>query len=142
MNCPKCNSENIIKNGHDPRTGKQKYQCKSCLYAFQRLSEELLSSTTETKETQISQKMGLSESEVRQKHDINYIISTALQTVKPGTFYKKDEILKLAKIRPNMPGVNDVLLINEKYYGRASGNVIYWSHPESIEKLKNEGILS
>ncbi|WP_416245406.1 IS1 family transposase [Crocosphaera sp. XPORK-15E] len=28
MNCPKCNSNNIRKNGH--RRGKQNYQCKTC----------------------------------------------------------------------------------------------------------------
>jgi transposase-like protein len=28
MNCPKCNSNNIRKNGH--RRGKQNYQCKNC----------------------------------------------------------------------------------------------------------------
>ena len=29
MLCPKCNSEQIIKNG-SIHTGKQKYQCKAC----------------------------------------------------------------------------------------------------------------
>jgi insertion element IS1 protein InsB len=28
MNCPKCSSNNIRKNGH--RRGKQNYQCKDC----------------------------------------------------------------------------------------------------------------
>ena len=28
MNCPKCDSNNIRKNGH--RRGKQNYQCKNC----------------------------------------------------------------------------------------------------------------
>ncbi|MDM8568537.1 hypothetical protein QUF50_03290 [Thiotrichales bacterium HSG1] len=29
MNCPTCNSENIIKNG-SIHNGKQKYACKDC----------------------------------------------------------------------------------------------------------------
>jgi len=33
MNCPKCNSENIIKNG-SIHNGKQKYACKDCNRQF------------------------------------------------------------------------------------------------------------
>ena len=29
MNCPKCNSQDIVKNG-SIHTGKQKYACKDC----------------------------------------------------------------------------------------------------------------
>ncbi|MGH2414648.1 MAG: IS1/IS1595 family N-terminal zinc-binding domain-containing protein, partial [Microcystaceae cyanobacterium] len=32
MNCPKCDSNNIRKNGH--RRGKQNYQCKNCSRQF------------------------------------------------------------------------------------------------------------
>ena len=32
MQCPKCNSEKVVKNGH--RRGKQSYLCKQCGYQF------------------------------------------------------------------------------------------------------------
>ena len=33
MNCPRCNSNNIRKNG-SIHNGKQKYQCKDCYRQF------------------------------------------------------------------------------------------------------------
>lgn len=33
MNCPKCHSENIRKNGHTPY-GKQNFKCKDCHRQF------------------------------------------------------------------------------------------------------------
>ena len=33
MNCPECNSENIVKNGHI-HNGKQKFMCKDCRRQF------------------------------------------------------------------------------------------------------------
>jgi len=33
MNCPSCNSENIVKNG-TIHNGKQKYACKDCCRQF------------------------------------------------------------------------------------------------------------
>lgn len=33
MNCPKCKSENIIKNGKDAK-GQQRYKCKDCGFVF------------------------------------------------------------------------------------------------------------
>jgi transposase-like protein len=31
LTCPRCQSENIRKNGFDKNNGKQKYHCKDCL---------------------------------------------------------------------------------------------------------------
>jgi insertion element IS1 protein InsB len=39
MNCPKCHSNNIRKNGH--RRGKQNYQCKNCNRQFIDLYSEV-----------------------------------------------------------------------------------------------------
>lgn len=34
MNCPKCHSEHIVRNGFSPTTCKQKYRCQSCKKQF------------------------------------------------------------------------------------------------------------
>jgi transposase-like protein len=39
VKCPICNSENVVKNGHDTKhTEQQKYQCKDCLSYFDDLT--------------------------------------------------------------------------------------------------------
>jgi transposase-like protein len=39
IKCPNCNSENIVKNGHETKhTDRQKYQCKACFTYFDDLT--------------------------------------------------------------------------------------------------------
>ena len=90
---------------------------------------------------------GLSELELRQKHDVKYIIKQAALKLPPpngkgeGTFVTENEFIKQCNIQ-SQSGFRLSLAGEEfsAYKGKAGG-VTYWAHPESITKMKNEGIL-
>jgi len=135
MKCPKCGGE-VNKNGYEKSSGRQRYKCKSC-------GHETVNPLTNPDVVQTTKTMGINEAELRKQHDLNYIISTTLASLKEGVYYKKAEITNLCKLKPGVPGFSDTLMDTkyEKYRGRASGSLTYWSHPDSIQKLKDEGIL-
>ena len=85
---------------------------------------------------------GLSESEIREKHDTKFIFSKAVKALERGLYIADSDFIKQCDIK-NHVGYIQVLDDPEfkKYKGRAGG-ITYWSHPDSIEKMKNEGILT
>ena len=136
MNCPKCGSP-ANKNGRS-RTGKQKYICKSCRFNFEGDREfkpvELIELSEQT--------IGLTEAQLRAKYDIRFIISTKCKELKQGIYLSRAEFVKFCGIRPGQ-GYTDI--INhpdyDAYRGKAGGDVFY-SHPDSIKKMKSEGVLT
>jgi hypothetical protein len=82
-------------------------------------------------------RFGINEAQLRQKHDIGYIINQKLLELKPGSFYTESEFVKMCNIRgayrTYLDGLTD-------YRGKASG-ITYYAHPDSIRKMKMEGIL-
>lgn len=139
MNCQKCGSEKVIKNGH--RGSKQKYICKDCGYACERDingSEKITPEALKQNETTNF----LTEEQVRQKYDYNFIIGNALDAFQPGQFQDKEALLKRCGIRFNNE-VN-VLLKSEKfrkYRGATKTGQILFGHPERIKALINDTVL-
>jgi len=134
MKCNKCGGTEFSKNG--TRNGKQKFRCKDC-------GSESYSEHVEIKEiVKVSDKIGLSLDEFRQKHDVAYIVDNTLSNLDPNTIYEKSDIIRLTGLRPGYPGINNVLESQEfkKYSGR-SGGVVYYSSPETISDLKKKGIM-
>ena len=86
--------------------------------------------------------IGLSESELRAKFDLNFIVQQAARKLEKGTFLSEAEFIKLCNLR-GMSGYRSVIDHPDfkDYRGRAGGQT-YWSNPESIQKLKNEGVLT
>ena len=68
------------------------------------------------------------------------IVTKAAGSLIRGVYIQEAEFIKQMNIR--QPGYRQVLDSADyaKYKGRAGG-VTYWSHPESILKMKNEGVL-
>jgi hypothetical protein len=133
MNCPKCNSI-AAKNG-TTKDGKQKYRCNNCKHNFEvRKGEEPI---LEIETTGI----GISETQLRAKHDLRYIVESKCAGLKKGVFMTQAEFVQFCKINPGA-GYRGVIEHPEydKYHGKAGG-VNYWSHPDSIKKLKDEGVL-
>lgn len=93
-------------------------------------------------ETLPAKSYGLSESELRQKHDVRFIIKQAAEKLEKGIFIMDADFVKQCNMR-SQTGYRQFIEASEfsKYKGRAGG-VIYWSHPESISKMKSEGILN
>jgi hypothetical protein len=140
MNCKHCNSSHTSKNGTGifKKTG-QRYQKVKCLDC----GKESLQPLDQTEKPVIQQKIGMSLSEFRQRHDLNFILKNVLQNLNSDLIYERDDIIKLCKLRPGYPGLNTVLESNEfeDYRGRIAGRV-YWSTPKIMEDLKSQGLLT
>lgn len=136
MNCPKCGTP-AGKNGKT-ETGKQKYRCHNCKYNF----EVPIDGMIELSGNPEQQAVGLTEAQLRAKYDIRFIVATKCKELKSGVFLTRAEFVKFCGIRPGQ-GYTDV--INhpdyDAYRGKAGGDVFY-SHPDSIRKLKSEGVLT
>lgn len=131
MNCPKCNKP-MARNGVD-RGGKQKWICKAC--GVNRNADTVIEIPVDIKQ------MGISEAQLRAKHDLRFIVESKCTELKKGVFMTQAEFVQSCKINPSA-GYRGVIEHPEydKFHGRASGT-IYWSHPDSIKKLKDEGVL-
>ena len=143
MNCPKCNKP-AGKNG--TREGVQQYACFRCPEnAYKHFYfREGQTETRQPKEPQVETKplkMGISENQFRAKHDVKYQVEQAVKTLQKGAFLTTPEFVQSAKIRQGQGYKNFIEHPDfEDYRGRA-GSVVYWSHPDSIKKLKEEGLL-
>lgn len=131
MNCKFCGSDLIHKNGHE-RNGDQKYHCRSCKRNF---------ITKEAKKTNMNS-IGMTLSEFRAKHDVDYIVTETLKKLSKDIIYEKGDVYKLTGLRPGYPGLA-ATLEDKKYadYRGKIGGVYYWSHPDTIKELINDAIL-
>ena len=86
--------------------------------------------------------IGISESELRAKFDLNFIVQQAAKKLEKTIFLSESEFIKLCNLR-GMSGYRSVIDHPDfkDYRGRAGGQT-YWSHPESIMKMKTEGVLT
>lgn len=136
MICKRCESQ-MSKNGTYLKRGerKQKYKCPKCGYET-KSNDEII----EIKEPE--QKIaGITEEQFRAKFDLNFIVSKKCKELQKGIYLSMSEFIKLCGITPGS-GYRQVLEHPdfESYRGRIRGDT-YWSHPESITKMKTEGIL-
>ena len=127
----------MYKNGTKSTGGifKQKWKCSGC-GAQPTLPVDALIEIDDKPITG-----GISEEQLRMKLDNRYILKKACEELTSGTFYKNSEFVLKAGIKAGT-AYRDLIEHPdfEKYRGKNSGEV-YWSHPESILKLKQEGIL-
>ena len=134
MNCPKCGTP-AGKNGKTA-DGRQKYRCLPCKHNFERPKEgEILEIATE-------QAIGLTEAQLRAKYDVRFIVATKCKELKPGVYLTKSEFINFCGIRPGQ-GYTDVISHPDydAFRGKVAGQV-YYSHPDSIRKLKSDGVLT
>ena len=130
MTCPKCGSD-AYRNGTD-RDGMQKYRCKSCTFNFR--------SNTVVKTVSTSAKVGMSLNEFREKFDVDFIVDKTLAKLDPNIIYEKNDICKMTGLRPGYPGLSQTIENQKLYFGKV-GSTMYFSHPDTIKKLKNEAKL-
>lgn len=85
--------------------------------------------------------LGITEDELRSRYDNRYKINEAIKKLKLGLFFPESEFIKFANVKA---GIGYRQLLDHRDYlsfkGKAGGTV-YWSHPESIKKLKEDGVL-
>jgi len=87
------------------------------------------------------QKIGMSEEELRNRYDVRVIVQQAIDKLQQGIYLEEPEF-----IRMHLRGLTNFRHIIDhpdmvKYKGRVGGKT-YWSHPSSILKMKEEGILN
>lgn len=135
MDCKRCGGL-MNKNGTFLKNGerRQKYKCSKCGYETKQ---------GEIIETIVSEQKiaGITEEQFRAKFDLNFIVSKKCKELQRGIFLSMSEFIKLCGITPGS-GYRQVLEHPDfdNYRGRIRGDT-YWSHPESITKMKTEGIL-
>ena len=129
MKCTHCSSDNTQKYGKEPNTGKQRYKCTDCGKQF-------------TPDSKLSKpKVGISLSEFRDKHDVEYIISKTLDQLEKTLVYEKADLIKLSGLPYSAQGLSTILESKTAYYGKISGKV-YYSHPDTIKMLKDDAKLN
>ncbi|MDO8640224.1 MAG: hypothetical protein Q7R33_01660 [Nitrosarchaeum sp.] len=86
--------------------------------------------------------VGLSEADFRARHDGLFIIRHAVKQLKNDRLITDAEFREhFCKIDSSKFRAKSEISEFDKYHGRAKG-VIYWSHPTTIEKFKQEALLS
>lgn len=139
MECKKCGSQNLRKDGTQPtKKGRmQSYQCKDCgSYTLAPLNTE-----PEKSQSYTFNKVGITESELREKYDLKFKVMKCARELKPGIFLTESEFVKACNIvggsYKNTIESSDL----DRYRGKVPGSRLY-SHPDSIDKMKREGIMT
>jgi predicted RNA-binding Zn-ribbon protein involved in translation (DUF1610 family) len=154
--CKNCGSSNTVKNGtsRTRKTPKQKVACSDCGFEStftieSNAVESVASVVYETTDKGVilpgkgtDMKIGMTETELRKKHDASFIIKAAAEGLKEGVYLTDYEFMQLCKLSVN----SGFRRISEQdqfdmYRGRAQ-KIVYWSHPNSISKMKSQGVLS
>jgi len=144
--CNHCNGDDLQRNGY--KSGKQKYRCKNCSKegiipnSFHLVPVDENSTVTNPKT--MTNSIGITIAEFREKHDLNFIVNKVLKALDRQHLYEKTDIAKLCKLNPTYPGLRSTLEETkefEPYRGRVAGR-FYWGHPDIVSQLKNEGQLT
>jgi len=137
MICKRCGNK-MSKNGTFLKDGerKQKYRCGKCHYETKQKDEVI-----NTESAEVPKVSGITEEQFRAKFDLNFIVGKKCKELQRGVFLSMSEFIRYCGITPGN-GYRQVLEHPDfdTYRGRVRGD-IYWSHPESITKMKTEGIL-
>ena len=144
LQCKFCGSFNTHLNGsyYSKLEGiKQKVRCRDCSKeSYYGKQDKFPLQNIIIHPFQSPPKLGISELELRAKHDISYKIRQTAESLN-GDFYTEYDFIKLCNI-PGNSGYRQVIESGafDIFRGRA-GNTVYWSSPASIQKMKNEGVL-
>jgi transcriptional regulator NrdR family protein len=134
MNCPYCNNPARKEGTRKREEGRvQEYRCTICKKYFR------------TPIGFINHKLNnniMTEEELRSKYDNKFILRNAVAKLEKGVYTPENEFITNCKIKVSS-GYRMAVDSEEflGFRGVAPGGVVYWSHPESISKMKNEGIL-
>jgi hypothetical protein len=132
MNCPYCYNPARKEGTRLREQGRvQEYRCTVCKKYF---------NTPLININHNSNKM--TEEELRSKYDNKFILRNAVAKLEKGVYTPENEFISNCKIKVSsgyrMAVDSEEFLV---FRGVAPGGVVYWSHPESISRMKTEGIL-
>lgn len=142
--CKNCGSKNFRKRGFSGP--KQRWQCRDCntnTYILPTETRIVPKVTPQKNEIIMTAKIGLTEAEIREKYDVGFIVRQHCEKLKEGVYLQDAEFIQSAGIRA-IPGYRQILDHPDfsSFRGKAKGAIVYWSHPKSIKKLKDDGIFT
>ena len=139
MKCPNCGEQGKLRGFRKTLKGTtQRFYCRHC--------DKMFSSTTSQLQFPVeitNQNINyMTEEELRSKYDNKFILRNAVAKLEKSIFIPENEFISNCKIKVSS-GYRMAVDSEEfqGFRGVAPGGVVYWSHPESISKMKNEGIL-
>lgn len=84
-----------------------------------------------------TRQVGLSESELRAKHDTMFKIRAAVKALPRGRYLPDQQMRDLAKVNTNVWRGYSESAEFEKYKIKLSG-IVYWGVPDCIKRLKED----
>jgi len=130
MKCPKCGSDNTVKNGQT-ENGSPRIKCRDCGKR----------STVNGTVKKVKNDVGMTLDEFREKYDVEYMLDRVLRDLSKNKVYEKHDILKLANLPISTPGASTILESRKAYYGKNHSKMIF-SHPDTITMLKETAKLN
>lgn len=148
--CKECGRSVFRKNGTRTRAVDgvvyQKVVCKNCgthdeypktpgSHLVKSVTNQPVKSVTLGKST-----MKLSEADLRAKHDNHFKVTKAAQALEKGTYIENRDFIASLGLSGSSHTRWTGNTAFDKYRGKAGG-ITYWSHPESIQKMRDDGVL-
>ena len=142
LKCPECGSSDIQKNGTKIKadgTPYQKIRCKVCK-ANSTISKTSGQNQPVKSVTSLAVSTRLTETELRAKHDNHYKVVKAAQALERGFYIENRDFTAALSLSGTSHSRWTGNTAFDKYRGKAGG-ITYWSHPESIAKMKADGVF-
>jgi len=127
--CPDCGAE-LRSNGH--RYGRHQYYCTGRKTHYHR------SKTKEIPKNMTGE--GITEQDFRRQFDNRYILREAVKELKKGQLIDQRKFVQSLKLVGTYKDILEEADF-ELFRGKISSDKIFWSHPETISKLKAESLL-
>ena len=135
MKCEKCESTNIGAHDRNASKNRTRVKCRDCDHSWTVPDGEAPRGRSERTKPAVKPKVGMSLNDFRDKFDVDHIVQKTLGNLKPDMIYEKNDIIKLTGLRPGYPGLSPTIEDHKKYYGKV-GSSMYFSHPDTINELK------
>jgi ssDNA-binding Zn-finger/Zn-ribbon topoisomerase 1 len=129
--CPICGAE-LRSNGN--RRGHKQYYCTGVVTHYHR------SGTRQETKDMSQSNGGISEQDFRRQFDNRYILREAVKELKKGQLLDQRKFIQNLKLVGPYKDILDEVDF-ESFRGKINSDKIFWSHPETIAKLKSESLL-
>ena len=129
--CPDCGAD-LRSNGN--RYGKKQFYCAGKIKHYHRSgTREEISKNNMTSE-------GITEQDFRRQFDNRYILREAVKELKKGQLVDQRKFIQNLKLIGTYKDILEEADF-EPFRGKISSDKIFWSHPDTITKLKEESLL-
>jgi hypothetical protein len=114
---------------------------KSVVKSLARMRLQGIMEASNERNDEFKSNMGLTEQELRSKHDSLYKLEQSVKTLAPGKFIPENDFRVLTTLDVVKFRSRAELPQFDLYKGKVNG-MTYWGNPKDIKRLKEEGVLS